>query len=130
MSLPSKIMIVDDEPDILLVTKMAIEICGFSAETFDDPYAALEKFKARPAAFSLVLTDIRMPKMDGIELAKELMQVRPDMPVVLMTAFNIDGSILTSLPMTKREDVVKNPFNPSDLCSIVRVRLQKKYYGS
>lgn len=130
MSLPGKIMIIDDEPDILLVTKMAIEMCGFSAETFGDPYAALEKFKAYAAAFSLVLTDIRMPKMDGIELAREMTQVRPDMPVVLMTAFNIDGNMLTSLPMMKKEDVVKKPFNPSDLCSTVRVRLQKKYYGS
>jgi CheY-like chemotaxis protein len=119
-------MIVDDEPDILLVTKMAIEMCGFSAETFRDPFAALQKFKEGPGAYALVLTDIRMPKMDGIELARELMQVRPDIPIVLMTAFNVDGNILTSLPMMKKEDIVKKPFNPSDLCSTVRVRLQKK----
>ena len=122
----AKIMIVDDEPDILLVTKMAIEMCGFSAETFGDPFQALEKFKSSPSDFLLVLTDIRMPKMDGVELARELMRVRPDLPVVLMTAFNIEGGILTGLPMMKKDDVVKKPFNPSDLCSAVRVRLQKK----
>lgn len=121
-----KIMIVDDEPDILLVTKMAIEICGFSAETFHDPFTALEKFRASPDTFSLVLTDIRMPRMDGVELAREVIKVKADVPIVLMTAFNIDGNILTGLPLAGKDDIVKKPFNPTDLCSTVRVRLQKK----
>lgn len=71
-------------------------------------------------------TDARMPKMDGIELARELMRVRPGLPIVLMTAFNIEGGILTSLPTMKKEDVVTKPFNPSDLCLVVRIKLQKK----
>ena len=42
-------MIIDDEPDILLVTKMAIDMCGFPAETFGDPFQVLERVQDKPA---------------------------------------------------------------------------------
>ena len=85
----------------------------------------MKEFKTSPQDFWLVLTDIRTPKMDSIELARERMRVSPCLPMVLMTAFNIEGGILTSLPAMKEEGVVKKPSNPSDLCSAVRVKLQK-----
>jgi two-component system cell cycle sensor histidine kinase/response regulator CckA len=121
----AKIMIVDDEPDILSVTRMCIESCGYASEGFTSPLKALEKFRENPYDFSLVLVDIRMPGMTGVELAQEIMKIKSDVPIVLMTAFNVDESVFSSLPMIRKEDIVRKPFSPIDLCNTVKVRLQK-----
>lgn len=121
----TRIIIVDDEPDILLVTKMSIDACGYTSEGFTSPVDALEKFKETPRAFSLALLDIRMPGMTGIELAKEIMKIKNDFPIVLMTAFNVDESVFAILPTIRKEDIVRKPFNPMALCNTLKVRLQR-----
>jgi DNA-binding response OmpR family regulator len=118
-------MIVDDEPDILLVTQMNIESCGYANEGFTSPLKALEKFRENPYSFSLVLVDIRMPDVTGVELALEIMKIKNDIPIVLMTAFNVDEFVFSSLPMMRKEDIVRKPYNPTELCNTIKVCLQK-----
>ena len=100
-----KVMIIDDEDDILTITKMAIERCGYVVESFGDPLKALQRFKESPDDFSLVLTDIRMPAMDGIQLSVELLKIKQDVSILLMTAFDIDGLNFDKLPSIKKRKI-------------------------
>ena len=114
------IMVVEDEKDLLTIVYRYLVKWGFGAEPFDDPVKALQRFKENPSAFSLVLSDIRMPGMDGIHFAKEVLKTRPDAKIVMMTAFEQDGYVCSNLPMIKKEDILKKPFRLAEICTAVK----------
>jgi two-component system response regulator VicR len=60
-----RILAVDDEPDLTMLCKMALEHYGFEVNTFNDPQEALSKYE--PGSYDLVILDIKMPKMDGFK---------------------------------------------------------------
>jgi DNA-binding NtrC family response regulator len=81
-----KILIVDDEKDMLILLQRIIsEETDHEVFTETNPFSALELFKEVP--FDLVLTDLKMPKMDGIKLLEEFKKIRPMVFVVILTAF-------------------------------------------
>ena len=81
-----RILIVDDEKDILaLLDRIISEETDHELLTESSPFRALELFKERP--FDLVITDLKMPKMDGIRLLEEIKKISPDVPVILLTAY-------------------------------------------
>jgi CheY-like chemotaxis protein len=81
-----KILLVDDEPDMTAMLKMALENAGFTIDTFNDPLLVLKSFK--PNLYDLVVLDVMMPKMDGIELCNRLKEVDPGIKVCFLTASN------------------------------------------
>ncbi|MEW6486345.1 MAG: PAS domain S-box protein [Thermodesulfobacteriota bacterium] len=78
-----RILYVDDEPDIVEIGRKALQALGYRVATATGSLEALERFRADPDAFDLVVTDDIMPKMTGVALARELRNIRPDLPVVL-----------------------------------------------
>ena len=82
-----RIAIVDDEPDITTVLKKGLEQNGFSVDTFNDPQAALAHFK--PSYYDLMVIDIRMPKMNGFDLYRQLRKKDGNVRVCFLTAFEI-----------------------------------------
>jgi DNA-binding response OmpR family regulator len=66
----TKILVMDDEADLTLLCRPALEYHGFKVDTFNDPYEALPNYK--PSYYELVILDIKMPKMDGFELYEEI----------------------------------------------------------
>ena len=80
----NKILVVDDEPDINLTLKVALEDGGFKVDTFNDPMLALENFKAR--SYDLLILDIKMPNMNGFELYREIKKVDNKVKVCFLTA--------------------------------------------
>ena len=80
---PERILLVDDEEDIRDVLTIALEDMGHDVVTAENGMEALKKFKTQE--FSLVLTDIKMPGMDGIELLKKIKQVSPDTEIIMIT---------------------------------------------
>jgi len=83
-----RILLVDDEPAIVDIGKRMLESLGYTVVTRTSPIEALEAFKAQPDRFDLVITDMTMPKMTGDELAKKLMKIRPDIPIIVCTGFS------------------------------------------
>jgi two-component system, OmpR family, response regulator ChvI len=79
------ILIVDDEPDITSSLKMGLEYNGFEVHTFNDPIEALSNFKA--GSYDLVLLDIKMPKMNGFELCKEIKKEDEKVKICFLSAF-------------------------------------------
>lgn len=79
-----RILVVDDEPDITIAFKLALEGAGFVVDTNQDPLVALSKFT--PTSYDLVILDIRMPGMNGFELHEEMRKVDPQVLVCFITA--------------------------------------------
>jgi DNA-binding NtrC family response regulator len=79
---------VDDEDMILSSLKNALKRMGYEVVALKDSQEAYEVFLKAPSGFDLVITDLTMPKLSGIELANKLMDIRPDIPVILCTGFN------------------------------------------
>ncbi|ETR67369.1 MAG: aerobic respiration control sensor protein ArcB [Candidatus Magnetoglobus multicellularis str. Araruama] len=83
-----RILIVDDEPSIAKLEKRILERLGYQTTLRLNSIKALEAFRTNPASFDLVVSDVTMPNMTGDELAKELISIRPDIPVILCTGFS------------------------------------------
>ena len=83
-----RILFVDDETALVNFGKQMLESLGYQVTTRTSSLEALELFKAKPDSFDIVITDMTMPKMTGDELAKELIRVRPDIPVILCTGYS------------------------------------------
>lgn len=79
-----RILIVDDEPDVNLILKMVLEGNGFQVDTFDTPLLALEYF--RKGLYNLVILDIKMPKMNGFELYREIRKIDEKIRTCFLTA--------------------------------------------
>src|SRR5688572_18467070 len=103
-----RIMVVDDEPDLLKMVEAYLKAWHFEVDGFTDPVQALAYFQKNPSFFSLVLTDVRMPHMSGLELAQHILRIKPDMKVMLMTAFQVDSLDLEhNLPIVRYKDILK-----------------------
>ena len=81
------VMVVDDEPDIVAVLKRGIEREGFEVHAFSSPEEALANFK--PNAYSLLVTDIRMPNLNGLELYSKISKIDPKLRVGFLTAYEM-----------------------------------------
>ncbi|MFZ1682505.1 MAG: PAS domain S-box protein [Candidatus Zixiibacteriota bacterium] len=90
------ILVVDDEPEVIRTVAKILESIGYVVTAVADPCSAMELFRSTPDKFDLVLTDYRMPGMRGDELAVELMRVRPEVPILMISghtdALNIHNS--------------------------------------
>lgn len=88
------VAIIDDELDITVLFRDAIRgIRGISIFTFTDPTLALEHFKINRKDYSLIISDLRMPGINGIELLKRIKELNPLVRTVLMTAFEFDDEL-------------------------------------
>ncbi|HUH66926.1 MAG TPA: PAS domain S-box protein [Syntrophales bacterium] len=104
-----RILFVDDEEPLVNLGKDMLESLGYSVTTETNSLKALAVFKARPDAFDLVVTDVTMPGMTGIQLAREMMTIRPDIPIILCTGFSELINEKKAKEMGIREFVMK-PF--------------------
>jgi len=82
------ILFVDDEEDLVDMVQQMLERLGYSVVAKTNSLEALEMFKVQPDQFDLVVTDQTMPHMAGVDLAKELMRIRPRIPIILSTGFS------------------------------------------
>ncbi|NNL76758.1 MAG: response regulator, partial [Desulfobacterales bacterium] len=82
------ILFVDDEPALVDLGKRILESLGYEVTTRTSSFEALQLFKAKPQSFDLVITDMTMPNMTGDDLAKELIQINPEIPVILCTGYS------------------------------------------
>ena len=125
MSKTDRIMAVDDEFDIVFVIRRYLEKWGFEVDTFTNPLYAYEIFKSNPERYALLLTDIRMPEMTGIRLAKLVQAAKPNMKVVIMTAYEVTADELSEhLPAISHEDILRKPFKLLQICTAVKKQLQ------
>ena len=87
--LQANILVVDDDPDIVYVLKQGLLKNRFLVIAFTSPKEALQNFQSNSEDYCLMLSDIRMPDMSGIRLARKVKEINPSIKVVLMTAYEI-----------------------------------------
>lgn len=80
-----KIMLVDDEPMLLEVNSEILQSFGYQVTTFASSIDALEAFKKAPDAFDLIVSDMTMPEMTGVAMARKILQLKPETPVIIVT---------------------------------------------
>ena len=115
---PPRIMIIDDEKDILAILKSGLETrARFEVHTFGRGEAALQEFTSHtPDYYNLVLTDIRMSKMNGFELYRKIREKNMSMPIAFITAFEINEDEFSKvMPSIKVRDFIKKPIRIPDL---------------
>jgi CheY-like chemotaxis protein len=82
-----RILHIDDEPAVTTTIRRLLQKLGYRVESFNAPHAGTRRFCEAPHEFDLVLTDLMMPGMNGIEVAAAIRSVRPDLPIVLHSAY-------------------------------------------
>ncbi len=83
-----RILLVDDEMQVSAMVQQMLEQLGYKVKARTSSVEALELFRNQPDMFDLVITDVTMPNMTGIELSKKILQIRPDIPIILCTGFS------------------------------------------
>jgi DNA-binding NtrC family response regulator len=83
----SRLLIVDDDPDTIISLKIGLTDDGFLVDAFTNPEEALQHFKSNPKSYSLVMSDSGIPVLSGIELARKVKEVNPNVKVLLLTGF-------------------------------------------
>ncbi|MBF0449426.1 MAG: PAS domain S-box protein [Candidatus Magnetomorum sp.] len=83
-----KILVVDDEESIVNMTKQRVERLGYQVTAKTSSIEALELFRSQPDGFDLVITDQTMPELTGEKLAKKLMEIRTDIPIIICTGYS------------------------------------------
>ncbi len=83
-----RVLMVDDDENALGIERLLMERLGYAVTPFADSLAALERFRAGPDDFDLVLSDMTMPGLTGVDLTREVVALRPHMPVLICTGFS------------------------------------------
>jgi DNA-binding NtrC family response regulator len=73
---PSSVLLIDDDRDILTVLKHSLELKGMNTNGFTNPVLAVEHFRNNAASYDIVISDIRMPQMNGFEVARAVKEIR------------------------------------------------------
>lgn len=120
-----QLMVVDDEEKIISIYRDLLGKFGYTVSAFASSQEALESFRRNPSGFDLVLTDLTMPVMDGVELAKRLISIRPGLPVILCTGFN---ALITQkkAKMAGIDVYLQKPFTQKDILQTIRKALDER----
>jgi DNA-binding response OmpR family regulator len=108
-----RILVVDDEPDILLALKIVLESNGFRTEAFGDPILALRSFIA--GSYDLALLDIRMPRITGLGLYKELRKIDNKIRVCFLSAISNYQEFAKYFPTINEIQVIVKPVDNQTL---------------
>ena len=107
------------------MARQMLERLGYEVDAKMSSIEALELFRSKPDQFDLVITDLTMPKMTGDKLVKEILNIRPDIPIILCTGFSekIDEKKATAIGAA---DYIEKPVNQHDFAFKVRKVLDEK----
>jgi len=111
--MPEKILVIDDELDMLALLRMIIEDnTDYGVETTNNPSEGLKMIIQED--YDLVISDLKMPGMDAIELFDEVKEIKPDLPMIIVTAY---GSLETAEEAMKKgvADFITKPFRKDNI---------------
>ncbi len=124
-----RILFVDDEEMLADIGKSLLEKLGYSVTAKSDSTEALALFQNDPDHFDLVITDQTMPGLTGSELAKQLLQIRPDIPIILCTGYSRMVDEMKTQKIGIREYAIK-PVKQSVIAGLIRKVLDNNQVGA
>ena len=114
-----RLLIVDDEPQLLDLLRRYLGRLGYQVETCGDAQEALARFQAGPARFSMAITDLSLPGLGGEELIERMRQLRPGLPAIITSGYHYQ-------PRTAGIGFLQKPFLPQMLVEAVEKALKGK----
>jgi CheY-like chemotaxis protein len=87
----TSILVLDDDLDIIALLETALQRSGYNIFGFTDPITALDHFRLNSEHYNLIISDLRMPVMNGFEFVTNIRQLSPEIKILLMTAFDVNG---------------------------------------
>lgn len=114
-----KLLLVDDDQDILRMVKNLLEQEGLTVQCAESGEEALSELRLREKPFSLMITDLNLPGLDGLALARKALELAPDMSVIMITG-SIEQGITRMAEEAGIATVLFKPFNPDELLKAVR----------
>jgi CheY-like chemotaxis protein len=120
-------MVLDDDFDIATIIKLSLQKQGFNdVVVFAEASLALKEFRENHNNYSLVISDIRMPGMNGFEVANYINEIEPRTKVILMTAFDVNDDNLLTKNMKSGNNNKKNNNNNSNIIQIIQKPVSPK----
>ncbi len=115
------ILLVDDEANVRTVFSDVLKRVGYQVKAVEDGHKAIKEVEEK--TYNLALVDLRMPKMDGIEILENIKKRKPQIPVIIYTAH---GSITTAVEAMRKgaSDYLNKPFSPEELKLSIRKALE------
>lgn len=118
-----RVLLVDDQEEIVRLSERILGRLGYHVTSSADSKTALDIFKNAPHSFDVVVTDYTMPGLTGAQLAKEMLAIRPDLPIVIMTGFSESFGPEDAYAMGIREYIMK-PVLASELSRAIQSAIQ------
>ena len=122
-----KLLVIDDEPSVLLALKLLLEALGFSVTDMPTPTEALAHLAAKKD-YDVILCDLRMPEMDGITVLREAKRIAPTIPFVLISGHAQTEEVETAMKY-KVDGFLDKPFTPDQLGDVFNKLAGKKTVG-
>lgn len=118
------ILLVDDEDAIIKVGARILESYGYEVITFTDPFEVVSYFQSTPAAIDLVITDMTMPKLNGLQLSEQILSMVPEIPIILCSGYNesIETQAVNDGPIKR---FIQKPFRRTELAKTIKQVLQE-----
>ena len=110
------ILLIDDDKDILFTFTTIIAGDNYKTTSFSDPNKALEHFsQVSPYHYDLIIMDIRMPGLNGIQLYSKIKVMNPDIKVLFLSALDAVEELLSIFPEIKNSEIIRKPIEPQAL---------------
>ena len=119
---PTRILVIDDDEDILNLFGDFLKKEGYDVNSFLDPLKALEEIHRRPQRYSIIITDVRMPGISGIELIRRICKINHDIKVIIISAFELNGEDLRNI---RYDNFMEKPVHMQYLAQTIEKILKK-----
>ena len=122
----SRLLLVDDEPDVIFTFKKGLEAHGFVVDAFNDPVLALSNFK--PGVYGLLLLDVKMPQINGFELYEKIKKIDSEVKACFITAHEVYYESLKEIFPTMDLDCYVKPIQIEDLVNHVNQHINRSVH--
>ena len=122
----SRILLVEDESDLMQLYRDVLCSAGHEVDGFADPLVAYSHFQENSDLYDAVISDVRMQGMSGIQLAKNLKEIRNDVQVFLMSAFEISEEHNSDLKEIGLKKFLQKPFHMQQLVAMIEKHIRQK----
>ena len=119
-----KILVIDDNESVRYTLESVLDEAGFKTVAVEDGFKAIEEVKSK--SYDLIICDMKLPKMDGMQIMEEIMKISPETPLIFLTAF---GDIKNAVEAMRKGafDYITKPFDNDDMIITIKKALELKY---
>lgn len=117
----NSILLVDDDIDLANLFEITLQRYGYFVSSFTNPYLALNHFKSYHKSYSLIITDLKMPDLNGVQFAAKIREIDKQIKILIMTAYEIEDIINTQEYISANiKYIIQKPISNNELLEIIK----------